>query len=82
MKYKIDYWDPKELPNKTLEFKVLDAKEVVVGYAVASAMDSFNLLGTDLNGFSENEDIKNLKNDLKRFCEVYYHTNSGNITES
>ena len=43
-KYQIDFWTPIELPNKTLEFKILDENETVVGYAVTSAIDSFAIL--------------------------------------
>lgn len=81
-KYEIDYWYPNELPNKTLMFQIHDENEKVVGYAVTSSANSFNLLGSDLNFLSESDYFKALKTDLRRFCEVYYHEHSDKKTES
>ena len=82
MKYEIDYSDSTELPNKALRFKIRDEKNVLVGYAVTSAVDSFAILGTTLNQNTESNDFRALKNDLGKFCEVYYHEASDKTTES
>ena len=85
MKYDIDVGNPQELPNKTLLFQIHDENDTLAGYAIASAIDSFDICGTNLNSlsnFSPDNEFIALKYDIERFCKVYYHGSSDKTTES
>lgn len=79
-KYEIDFWHYKELPNKTLVFKIHDENEKVVGYAVTSATDSCAVIGSNLHALSASSDVTALAGTLQNFCDVYYHGNSDKTT--
>lgn len=72
MKYRINFEKLTELPNKTLEFKVENERNEVVGIAISSSINSFGIIDASLDGISE-FDRGNLEKELKKFCSIYYH---------
>lgn len=75
--YEIDFWHPNnKLIKNVIAFKIRDESAEVVGYAIASSIDSFDILGTAFGELSE-EDMNYLKRQLQNFCKVYYHENKG-----
>lgn len=70
--YEIDFWKAKKLSENVFLFKIRDTDREVVGYAIASSVFYYDILGTDFGEMKEMTDMSYLKDQLKKFCQVYY----------